>query len=192
MVPSRHPLFREKALKQYMQKQEKDILLRPVSPPAFACSWILLCLFLLAALLAWWQEVPTFVEGSGVILAQGQANTTTSDKAVILIFLPATYAGQIRSKLPVRVQIDSGGLELSSTVEHVEPGIISPTEARKRYRLDSDTAQILTAPSIALTVMPKTALPAHTYAGSLVSAQVQIGSRRVLSLLPSFSQLIGN
>lgn len=192
MGPSRHPLFREKALKQYMQKQEKDILLRPVSPPVFACSWILLCLFLLAAFLAWWQEVPTFVEGSGVILAQGQANTATSDKAVILIFLPATYAGQIRSKLPVRVQIGSEGPELSSTVEHVEPGIISPTEARKRYLLDSDTAQILTQPSIALTVMPETALPAHGYAGSLVSAQVQIGSRRVLSLLPGFSQLIGN
>ncbi len=192
MVPSHHPLFREKALKQYMQKQEKDILLRPVSPPIFACLWILLCLFLMAAFLAWWQEVPTFVEGSGVILAQGQANTTTSDKAVILIFLPAMYAGQIRSKLPVRVQIGSGGPELSSTVEHVEPGIISPTEARKRYMLDSDAAQILTQPSIALTVMPETALPAHVYAGSLVSAQVQIGSRRVLSLLPSFSQLIGN
>jgi hypothetical protein len=191
VASSRRPLFREKAMQQYRQRQEKSVPLRFVSPPIFICSWILLCLFLLAILLAWWAEVPTYATGSGVVLAQKQSNSVGNVMVAILLFLPATDAPQIHPGLPAQVQIGETGPQYSGTIERVEPGIISPGEARKRYMLDPTASQVIAQPSLAVIVVPKTPLLTSQYAGSLISAQVPIGSRRVLSLLPGFNQLIG-
>ena len=70
MLPPPRSLFRERALAQYQQRQQRAMLPQLVSPPVFLCSWILLSLLVLAAGLAWWARVPIFVSGSGVLQAQ--------------------------------------------------------------------------------------------------------------------------
>ncbi len=175
-----------------MQRQEKDILPRLVSPRIFAYLWILLSLLMFGGLLAWWTEIPTFVAGSGVILMQKPSSTSGNGQEVVLLFLPATYVSQVHVGQPVQLQIDSSGPQFSSAISHVESGIISPSDARKQYALDGAISQTLTQPSIAVTVQPIKALTAHRYTGSLVNAQVQVGSYRVLSLLPGFDKLIGD
>lgn len=50
-------IFREKALKEYTQKREKDILPRFFCMRKFICMYVLLCLFLLIGLLALWRTL---------------------------------------------------------------------------------------------------------------------------------------
>jgi len=49
-----HPFFREKAMQEYMQKQEKDFFPRFIPPYVSVLFFILVLLLVLIGLLAWW------------------------------------------------------------------------------------------------------------------------------------------
>jgi hypothetical protein len=192
MAVSKRSIFRGKALEHYAASRQKDVLPRLVSPPVFVFFWILLALLIVGGIVAWLTRVPTYIVGSGVVLDQGivQGNQA-SGGAVAVVFLPANRTMHVRVGQVVLLQIGSSGTQLSYKVNQVIPGVISPSDARRRYQLDSTTGQIITGPSFVLTVNLGAAFPAQQYAGSMVSAQVQAGSQRVLSLLPGLGQLIG-
>lgn len=181
-------IFRDQAIKGYIERRDKDVLPYLVAPPVFVFLWILLGLLLTAGLLAWLAQVPTYVAGSGVILEQQPPSTSGQHEAIALIFFPALSTSQVRAGLPVQVQLGSTGPTLTTKIDQVEPGILSPSAARTRYALDSSVSQLLTQPVVAVEVRLGPTISAQMYARSVVSAQVQVGSRRVLSLLPGFTR----
>lgn len=191
MTTPRRSIFRDSAMKHYIQRQEKDVLPRLVSPAVFTYFWILLGLLLIAGCVAWWGKVPTYVAGSGVLLAQEGPSSSKQPQGLVLIFLPANHPLQLEIGLPVQLRIDATGLHFSGQIEKIEPGIVSPLEARKHYALNADVAQVITQPSIVLIARIETLLPARLYAGSIMSAHVQSGFRSVFSLLLGFAGLIG-
>jgi hypothetical protein len=180
-------MFRSKALTYYARSRERDILPRFVAPRAFIFLWILMALLLIATLGAWLAQAPTYAIGSGVILKAQGNNATTA-----VIFLPATSSLKLRTGLPLLMQIGAAGPQLSGTIATVEPGVISPEQARKQYALNGSLALVVTEPSVAVTVTLGPDIPAQMYAGSIVGGQVQVGTRRVLSLLPFVGPLIGD
>ena len=185
-------IFRDQAIKSYIERREKDILPHLVAPPVFLFLWILLGLLLTAGLLAWLAQVPIYLAGSGILLEQQPPSTSGQREAVALIFLPATSAPTLRVGLPVQLQLGSTGPVLTTKIDQVEPGILSPSAARTRYALDSSISQLLTQPVVAVKVRLGPTISAQMYAGSAVSAQVQVGSQRVLSLFPGFDRWIGD
>jgi hypothetical protein len=178
-------IFRNKALQKYVQGREKSVLPRFVAPPVFALFWIILAALTGAAGVAWLGQVPLYASGSGVILSKGIAMGRGDDEAIAVILLPATYSGQLRTGSSVQLQIGTAGPLLMRTVDTSDPTILSPSEVRRRYGLE------VLEPSLAATVRLGPALPSRLYAGSTVHAQVQVGSRRLLSLFPLFSALLG-
>src|SRR2546421_9089793 len=80
---------------------------------------------------------------------------------------------------------------IRSQIETVAPGVLSPSDAQQQYALNGALSQVITQPSIAVTVKLGPTIPIQTYAGSIVDARVQVGTRHVLSLLPGLSALIG-
>jgi len=192
MAMSKRTIFRDKALQYYAASRQKEVLPRLIAPPVFLFLWILLALILCASLAAWLTRVPTYIVTTGVVLDQGiiqgqQAN----DEATAIIFVPTSHALQVHVGQPILLQIGATGTQLHGRVEGVVPGILSPNEARRRYGLDNATSPTITGPSMVLTISLGPAFPALQYAGSPVSAQLQIGSQRVLSLLPGLGQWIG-
>ncbi len=191
MNVSKRPIFRNKMLQQYKQKRNKTVLPRFASPPVFPFFWILLGLLLMAGVTAWLGQVPIYVAGSGVILHPGSTVQQARDEAVAVIFVPATTSPKLRAGLAIQVQIGSTGSQLLGTLAMVEPGVISPSDARQRYGLGGDLASVITQPSYVATVKLGPTISAHLYTGSIVHAQVQVGTQRVLSLLPGLGTLFG-
>ena len=191
MAISKQSIFRSKALEQYVQGRNKAILPRFASPPIFVFLWILLGLLIIAGTAAWFEQVPIYVAGSGVILKAENTTQQGSDGVVAVIFVPAVPSLRLRTGLPVQIQIGLTGPHLLRTIATVEPGVISPGDARKRYRLDGGLASLITQPSFVVAVQLGPTIPAHLYAGSSVSGQVLVRRERVLFLLPGFHQLIG-
>jgi len=189
MAQRKRPIFRQKALKQYAQSSEKTILPRTLTPPVFVCFWILLGLLVTAGILAWLEQVPTVITGSGVI--QSIQTRREGPQITAYIFLPANTASSVQTGQPVRLQIGSTGQQITSTVSTVESVIISPAEASQRFALGSSTLQVISEPSVVVTIQLGTASSTHNLVGSIVHAQVQVGTQRVLSLLPGFNALLG-
>jgi hypothetical protein len=188
---SKRTIFRHKALQQYEQSRNKTVLPRYVSPPVFVFLWILLGLLAIAGMAAWLGHVPTYVAGSGVVLDPGSTTQQRGNEAVAIIFVPATPSLALRPGLPVQVQIGSTGPQVASTIMTVEPGIVSPSEARDRYALGGVAPAVITQPSVVVTARLGSSIQAQVYAGSIVSAQVQVGTRSILSLLPGLGSLFG-
>jgi hypothetical protein len=177
MINSRRQIFRESALQEYVQRQERDVLPNIVSPPVFACSWFLLALVLTGDLLAWSARIPTYISASGVV-------TSTSSKASsaqALVFFPTADAAELRAGLPITLQLGSSGPSISSTITQVVAGTVSPSDARKTYALDAGEAEVITEPSKVVIVSLDKSVSASAYAGTTVSAKVQVGTHSVLS-----------
>jgi hypothetical protein len=181
--------FRKKALQHYAQSWEKSILPRFIAPPVFLFLWILLGLLFVATFLAWLGEVPTYAVGSGLVLSQNQVPISNNDPATAVIFLPASPSLKVQAGMPVQVQIGSTGPQLTTRVTTVEQAAMSPDAIRQQYGLDGPLAETITQPSLVLTITLSTTVPTALYAGSLVHAQVQVGTHRILSLLPGLNQL---
>jgi hypothetical protein len=192
MTRAARSIFRDEAIQSYIERREKEVLPHLVAPPIFLFLWILLALLLTAGLLTWLAQVPTYLEGAGIILEQQPASASGQREALALIFLPASSAPRLRVGLPIQVHIGSSGPSLLRQIDQVEPGILSPRAARTRYALASSVSQMLTEPVVVMSVRLGPSIPAQVYAGSMVTAQVQVGSRRVLSLLPGLDRWIGD
>jgi len=177
MAKTRRPIFRESAMKQYLQKREQDILPNTVSPPFFTYGWLVVLLLVVAGTLAWSSEVPTFMTASGVITAQ----TANSNAAQAILFIPTQQATKVKAGEVVQLKLGANGPTRITKIVSVRPGVVSPTDARKLFALDNGAAQVITEPSVIVTVGLDQSISTQTFAGTTVNAQVQIGSHSVLS-----------
>lgn len=188
-------LFRQNAIMAYKRNMEKDVVLRFISWPIILCLWLLLGALLVAGFFAWYAQVPTYVSGSGILLVQGGAVDTVpaNGKMVAIIFLPPDQSAHLRVGLPVDIQIGSAGTHVQSTIAQVEPGIMSPDAVRQRYQLHGADALLIEQPSrVAILKLGTTVLPTTAYAGSLLTARVETGSQRLLTLLLGSGQFLGS
>lgn len=176
-------IFRDKAIRHYQQSKEKDILPRIVAPRIFLFLWILLGLLLASTVLAWLEQVPMRVEGSGIVLDQSVvAGSDTGSDAVV--FLSADVLGKVHAGQGVQAHVGSSSL-FNAVVVAVQPGVKSPNEVKLRY------GQAIAEPAVVAFIRFGPDLKAQEYAGTLIRAQVQIGTQRMLSLLPGVGQWIG-
>lgn len=229
MAQPRRQLFRESALKHYMQKREKDVLPRLISTPMFVGLWVLLFVFIGVGALVSFGEVPVFANGPGVVLAQnkqaqqnqqtqqaqgtqdnasgvaGQTKTsavpyatpaitptptvvanaastsgTTSSSQEALVVLSALFRTQVRVGQAAWVQIGTKGAQYSGHIASVDNTVIGPGAVQPQYAA-SGIAPLLTQPSIVVTVQLDKPMPLTS--SNLIQARIQLGARRVVSLL---------
>jgi len=176
----------------YKRSREKDVVPRLISWPIIVCLWLLLAVLIAAGFLAWYVQVPTYVEVSGIILARGDMLQPEYGGMVAIVFLSPDQAVHVRVGLPVHVQLGSSGAYVPGTIAQAESSITSPEAARQRYRLDGLGAVLITQPSIVLIIRLSTTLPASAYTGSLCTAKVETGSQRLLALLPGLGNFLGS
>ncbi|HTK06760.1 MAG TPA: hypothetical protein VL485_06310 [Ktedonobacteraceae bacterium] len=188
MVPPKHAIFREGALKKYTERREPDVLLRLVAPPTFLFLWILLFLFLCAGVLAWSIHVPTYSIGQGILVEQGNSQQN-SHQLEAALFVPAGQYASLHKGQFVKLSIGPSALSLNGVIDTVDTRVISPQEARSRFNLQGQLAQLVTGPAVVVFVRLASVASANSYAGSVCSAQIQIGSQSILSLLPGFNAI---
>lgn len=143
---SRRRFFRQEALEHYARSRERDILPRAVAPPVFLFFWMLLGLLLAATLLAWQIQVPTYAAASGFIAQDGQPGIWPADGISAMLFVPTNSSPTLRVGQPITLRVALTGQTLAGTITTVRPGVITPGEARQRYRLTSDL--VLVIPSL--------------------------------------------
>ncbi|HTK10141.1 MAG TPA: hypothetical protein VL485_23405 [Ktedonobacteraceae bacterium] len=190
MSQSPRPLFREHALKEYMQRHEKDTLPRSVAPPTIIFAWLLLVIALALAGLAWWAQVPAFLPGNGILLFPASGSAVQAEQGVALILLPPSAAGKVRAGLPTKIQIGNSPQQFQRPITRIR-GIQSPQAIRQYYGLSGGTASLVAQPALVAEIdLPPGSVNTQD-AGSDLAVQVQVGEQRVISLLPGLNQLIG-
>lgn len=186
MSLTKRSIFRDRAIQRYRQRRDQDVLPRLVAPPAFALLWILLSLCLLTGFLAWSTRLPTYASVSGVIVQDEQSGQNQA-----LLFATADQGPTIQPGQPVQLQIGSSGPQLHLVVTSLVSQVLNPDQIRTRFDLNGALGLAIEQPAVVVVVALGQGPEFQGYLGSLVSANVQIGSRSAFSLLPFLGPLIG-
>lgn len=181
MTASRNSIFRDKALKHYMQTRKKDVLPNFSSVPTAIFAWVLLGLLVATGLVAVYGQVPVSLSGAGFVLSSG--NAVQNGGAVVLAFFPASAASQLRAGQSARIQISASNTEADSVVAEVEPGTSSPMAALERYgQPASGTAQARQQTVVAV-LKPGSGFQATNYVGSALAVQVNTGTQSLFAAI---------
>lgn len=189
-------MFRDRAIEKYFQRQERHSILRLVSPPVWIFLWILLLLFLGVAALSWYIQVPITTSGEGIVIEQATKNVQQKSETVILLLLPPDQAPVLHVGEPVNMTItstmigSSRSITLSSSIEQVAGGMMSPTTIRSQFNVPASLIANVTGPSAVALARVGPGANADLYLGSLGQVDVQTGSERVLSQVPGISSLL--
>jgi hypothetical protein len=169
MKNQRRQLFRDSAMKQYLQKREKDVLPQIVSPPVFAVTWLLVALLMIAGGLLWVVDLP--VTSRGVISKTALPN----DQAQPVLFVPQSSGSKIAVGQIVEIQIDTQ-TGLKGTVSSIGK-VINPADASSQF------GAAITTPSLVINVKLDKPLSAKQFAGKALTAKIEGLSQPVLSIL---------
>ena len=182
-------IFRERAVEKYMQRKEKNVVLRLVSPRMFVFLWLLLLLAVGAGALVWSIQEPIVVQGKGVVVQPKTANGKTGQTIVVLMLLPPDQQANLKAGQPVSINITSANITFNSTIQNVEDGVMSPAAITTQLNLPVQLTQTLSGPSVVAVAPVEPMSLAKTYLGSQCQTQVQIGTQSVLSILPGFNNI---
>lgn len=186
MPTPQRSIFRQQALEYFTHKREEDILPRLVTPRAFLLLWLVVLLIVIAGFFAWNISLPLTLTEPGVLLPAQATN-----QGQVLLFLSPDQLKQVHRGQHVEIQLGANTGSLQQSITQVVPQILSPEQIRQHYKLDASAGLLVQQPSaVAIIVLPGN-LPIQRYAGSLVDVQIQVGTQRVLSLIPFVGQFFG-
>ncbi len=183
MVAPRNPIFRDKALKHYMQNRKKDVLPNFSSVPTAIFAWLLLVLLLATGLVAIYGQVPVSVTGEGLVLGAGNASPAGSNGAVMLAFFPTSVAAQLHAGQSAKIQVVGSSVELTSVIAQVEPGVSSPAAVLERYGQKTSSPTQAQQQTVVALLKPTANVPVTTYIGSALIVQVNAGSQSLFSAI---------
>jgi hypothetical protein len=183
-------VFREKAHRLYLQNQQKLVFLKLARPQLFPYFWLLLGLLGLLFLVAWNTRVPVICHGLGLVVARDGGA-----RLELLSLLPPDSLARLRpdQQLLVRGAGDRRPPLFALRIAKVEPAVLSPDAIRREYLLDGALGgQVLAPAAVALApVGEEGAAAIGRYAGSSLPVEIEVGSQRVLGLVPGLRFLAG-
>ena len=171
-----------------MQARAQTVLPRFIAPPAPLCLWLILSCFITASVLGCLTRIPVYRNGIATVVLR-------ADEEMIVAFFPPESKSEMKAGQNLSFKLDPDGPPLVRPVAVVEPAILSPADARKKFNLDVATSRAYEGPAaiaIAPLGKPSENLPASAYEGVVVEARVEIGSQRLIALLPVVGRFFRN
>lgn len=182
------PIFRTEAVDSYLQNQEQAVLPRFIAPRTFIYLWVLLAGLILSGGFSLLAPLPVYATGQAFVLAAGSADQTVQ----VVAFLPPEDLAHLEIGQKLFLGLDDKSERLSMPITAVGPRIISPEEARQLFDLNPAAAAMITQPVAVVMASwqpPAGGLAPTAYIGSAGQADVEVGTRRILSFLPMFEHV---
>lgn len=183
-------IFRIEAVTRNSRGGREAILPHFNSPRIIWLLWTLIALALAGGLLLWLMRIPIYTAGIAIPLANED-----SHEPLMAVLVPARNANKVHVGQRVFWSFTKTGQRVNSTVIEVKSGALSPDSLQGELNLRGPAAASITEPVVIALVklgaVPDD-LPASAYTGSVYRAEVEVGTRRVISLLPVFSRFIRN
>jgi hypothetical protein len=213
MPVTNQQLFRSNAMKHYMQGREKHTVPRFISLPITILLWALLALFLIAGALVWGEQVPRYAVTQGIVVVESatqpsgksvpatkkqvpvtgksvpMTGKTIPPTAMAVFFFPPAQVHNLHVGTFIRLHVGSSDPQFSNHIAAIEPGAMSPVALRSLFHLENYPL-LITQPVAVVKVKLDPAF-ATAYAGSTLTADVQVGSQSLISLLPGVGSLFG-
>jgi hypothetical protein len=186
MYNREHSLYRPEAVQRYLLGAQKSVLPRLARPRILIFLWLLFALLFAGMAGVWFAQIPMYVSGQAVVVRPNDPGPMNDSSFLIVAFLPYKDLPKLLVGQTALVDFTGRGERLANRLTAVLPQISSPATARQRFALEGFPASAVTQPS-AVAIARLSQWPAGTDPASYLEGsypvEIQVGSRRLLSLL---------
>jgi hypothetical protein len=109
--------------------------------------------------------------------------------AMAVLFFPPAQVHTLHIGTPIHLHIGPSDKQLNNKIASIEPNAMSPVALRSLFHLENYPL-FITQP-VAVVMVKLDPAFATAYAGSTLTADVQVGSQSLVSLLPGVGSLFG-
>ena len=196
-VQEREGVFRAAAVERYRARRDVVAATWLRLPRAPLALWLLMTLLVVGVGAAWVVRLPIYASGVAVVLDRSAAGSGQSDGVVVAALLPGENLASLRPGQPLYLQLGPDGQRLRRTVDAVDAEVVSPDALPARLSLGplSKGVVIVLGGPVAVARARLEPLPpplaASSYVGSVLPVQIEVGTRRVVALIPPFDRLLG-
>jgi hypothetical protein len=134
--------------------------------------------------------MPVYIEGTAIITSEHHS-IDQREKSTIVIVFPPEYLNSVQAGQELFLQSDPAGDRIQSSITHVESQISHPADLQQRFNLNKSAVLALPNPSavaIASFSVVANSSPILSDSGALYRVDIEVGARRLGSLLPIIGQ----
>ncbi len=171
------------------------MLPRFVRGPVSVCLWLVLGCLAAGAGAVWLARVPVYAPGQVVVVNGGPAALNAQgNEFEVATFLPANSLRRLRAGTSLLLRVGSQNEYAPLIIVQVKEIFAGPEGLRERFNLAPAAVGAIALPCAVTTARVKSIpgwRPAAPAPGTLTPAEVEVGSRPMVSLLPVIGPLFG-
>jgi hypothetical protein len=185
-------IFRLKALRSYSHRDVQSASYTLATPGSLYLLWALLALVVFLGVITWLSEIPVYTSAVAVALDAHASQDEPAASDIIAVFLPADRLNKLRVGQNVVFKLNGTPHRITAKIFAVEPEVLSPQAAHKRFDPGVQYSTIGEPKAVALARLDPPASSAFllNYRGGSIDAWVQTDSKPVVSLFPLMGRVI--
>jgi hypothetical protein len=193
MKTSNRPIFRPEAVQRYAEAREQSVLPKFVSPRIMVALWALVVLLILSGIAVWFTSTPVYASGLAVVVDTRNKLGNIEEGTAMLVLLPPEAQPVLDEGKTVLIQVNASSKPLEREIVAFEKDASKVNRTLEEFGLENHPAVAKAQPGAVaiarLEDMPGN-VPTNDYLGTIFRADMQVGSRRIASLLPLMDRIL--
>ncbi len=187
------PIFRPEAVRRYTEAKEQSVLPKFVSPRIMVALWTIVVLLILSGVAVWFTSTPVYASGLAIVVDTENKPVNIEEGTAILALLPPEAQPALDEGKTILIQVNASSKPLEREIVAFEKDDSKVNSILKEFALDNHPAVAKAQPAavaiVRLEDMPGN-VPTNDYIGTVFRADMQVGSRRIASLLPLMDRIL--
>jgi hypothetical protein len=192
-MKSSRPIFRPEAVRRYAEAREESVLPKFVSPRIMAALWAILMLLIFSGVAVWFTSMPVYASGLGIVVDTENKTVNIEEGTAILVLLPPEAQPALDEGKTILIQVNPSSKPLQRKIVTFAKDASKVNGILKEFDLDNHPAVAKVQPAavaiVQLEDMEGNVLT-NDYIGTIFRADIQVGSRRIASLLPFMDRIL--
>jgi hypothetical protein len=193
MKTSNRPIFRPEAVRRYAEAREQSVLPKFVSPRIMVALWALVVLLILSGIAVCFTSTPVYASGLAVVVDTRNKLANIEEGMAILALLPPEAQPALDKGKTILIQVNASSKPLEREIVAFEKDASKVNHILEEFALENHPTVAKAQPSavaiVRLEDMPGN-VPTNDYIGTIFRADIQVGSRRIASLLPLVDRIL--
>jgi hypothetical protein len=193
MKTSTRPIFRPEAVRRYTEAREQSVLPKFVSPRIMVALWALVVLLILSGVAVWFTSTPVYASGLAIVVDTGNKPVNIEEGTAMLVLLPPEAQPVLDEGKTVLIQVNATSKPLKREIVAFEKNASKVNRILEEFALENHPAVAKAQPAVVAIVrledMPGN-VATNDYVGTIFRADMQVGSRRIASLLPLMDRIL--
>jgi hypothetical protein len=193
MKTNSRPIFRPEAVRRYAEAREQSVLPKFVFPRIMVALWTIVVLLIFSGVAVWFTSMPIYASGLAIVVDTENKPVNIEEGTAILALLPPEAQSALDEGKTILIQVNATSKPLEGEIVAFEKDASKVDSILEEFALTNHPAVAKGQPAavaiVRLEDMEGNVL-ATDYLGTIFRADIQVGSRRIASLLPLVDRIL--